>query len=252
MALHDALPGQAGVKVRVVGFAADGGGVEQKLGAAEGQEHLQKTAQRALHDDEKRSLSACVKWRLLGRCLHVYGQRTFMRLYLYSRRNTQRSYIYRYMELKDTVRRQVLRKINDAAGAPVRALKPPPGGWIASVRGALGMSGAELGRRLSLKRGRISQVEKAELEGRVTLRTMQRTAEALGCRFVYAIIPASGDLSDVIKAQAHVKAIEVVTRAATHMALEQQSLSDAQNTEKIERLTQVLAADPPPRFWDKS
>lgn len=155
------------------------------------------------------------------------------------------------MSVKDTVRKQIIRKINDSAESAACVLKTPPQGWIASVRKALGMSGAQLGKRLSLSRGRVSQAEIAELEGRVTLRTMQAMAEAMGCRFVYAIIPESGDLNEIIEAQARRKANEIVRRAATHMALEKQSLSDAQNKAEIERLTRAMLDNPPSHFWDE-
>lgn len=154
------------------------------------------------------------------------------------------------MSVKDTARRQIIRKISESAHNPASTLRTPPGGWIATVRKALGMSGAQLGKRLSLTRGRISQAELAETEGRVTLRTMQDMAEAMGCRFVYAIVPAGGELSDVIEAQARRKATEIISRAATHMALEQQSLTLDQNRAEIDRLTRALVADPPSHFWD--
>lgn len=65
----------------------------------------------------------------------------------------------------------------------------PQGGWIEAVRVEMGMSGAELARRARLSRSRVWQAEQDELRGTVTLRTMERLAEAMGCRFVYAITP---------------------------------------------------------------
>jgi predicted DNA-binding mobile mystery protein A len=154
------------------------------------------------------------------------------------------------MSVKDTARRQMANRINRFASAPALDLDVPSKGWIATVRKALGMSGTELGKRMSLSRGRISQAEKSEIEGRVTLRTMQDMAEGLGCRFVYAIIPESGELNDVIAAQARKKATALVKRAATHMALEKQSLRDDQNRAEVERLTKELLQNPPSNFWD--
>ena len=154
------------------------------------------------------------------------------------------------MSVKDIARRQMLSRINKSAMASALHLQVPKEGWIALVRNALGMSGAQLGKRLSLSRGRISQVEKSEVDGRVTLRSMQELAEGLGCRFVYAIIPESGDLGDVVEAQARKKATALVKRAATHMALEKQSLRDEQNKAEIERLTREVIQNPPSNFWE--
>ena len=152
-------------------------------------------------------------------------------------------------DVKATARQQIMRKVNASANMPAVDLRSPPEGWIATIRKALRMSGTDLGRRLDLKRGRISQVEKAEPNGSVTLKTMERMAEGLGCRFVYAIIPKSGNLEDVIRAQASNKAREIVSRAATHMALEKQSIGYEKNLEEIEKLTEALVRLQPSDLW---
>jgi predicted DNA-binding mobile mystery protein A len=154
------------------------------------------------------------------------------------------------MSTKDTARKQMMSRINRSANAPTLSLDIPAEGWITIVRKALGMSGVQLGKRLGLSRGRISQAEISERDGGVTLRSMHDMAEGLGCRFVYAIVPDSGDLSSVIEAQARKKATALIRRAATHMALEKQSLSDEQNKAEIERLTQELIQNPPSNFWE--
>lgn len=152
--------------------------------------------------------------------------------------------------VENTAKQQIIRKINASSLAPVKDIFVPKSGWISTVRKALGMSGAELGRRIGLKRGRISQVEKAERDGGVTLKTMEKMAEGLGCRFVYVIIPEDGELEDVIKTQARKKAKQTVEKAATHMALEKQSIGYEKNLNEIERLADELARTQPPGFWD--
>nr|WP_321440366.1 mobile mystery protein A [uncultured Hyphomonas sp.] len=155
------------------------------------------------------------------------------------------------MSVKDIARKQRISRINKTAANPMRLSQTPKEGWIAFVRHALGMSGAQLGKRLSLSRGRISQAEKAEPDGGVTLRTMEEMAAGMGCRFVYAIIPADGDLEDVIERQARKKATAIVKRASTHMALENQSLRADKIQSEIERLTQELMREQPSNFWEE-
>lgn len=153
------------------------------------------------------------------------------------------------MSVKDTVRKQLRKQIERAASGPAIDLRAPSEGWIAAMRGALGMSGAQLGKRMGLSRGRISQAEKAESDGGVTLRTMSEMAEAMGARFVYAIVPDGGDVDDIIKAQALKKATKLVGRVSTHMALEKQALDDEKNQEEIERIATELIRKPPSDFW---
>jgi predicted DNA-binding mobile mystery protein A len=140
--------------------------------------------------------------------------------------------------------------IADSAAASVSRLPPRPiEGWIATARKALGMSAAQLARRLGVTRARVSQAEQAELADGVTLKTMQGMAEAMGCRFVYAIVPVNGRIDDIIAAQARKRARALVRRASVHMALERQSLPDEKNKAETERIANELVRTMPRDFW---
>jgi predicted DNA-binding mobile mystery protein A len=152
------------------------------------------------------------------------------------------------MSLKIIVQQQY-RAIVDNAAAGYSGLKTPPEGWLRTVRNALGMSGAGLARKLGVTRARVTQAEHAELAGGVTLKSMQAMAEAMGCRFVYAIIPASGRVEDIITTQARKKAVALVGTASKHMALEDQALPDDKIAQEVERLTREIAQEMPPGFW---
>lgn len=140
------------------------------------------------------------------------------------------------MSIKNIVIAQYQKRVNNAANSAGN-LAMPKEGWIRTVRKALGMSGAQLARRLGVTRAAISNTEKAELVGGVTLKNMQQMAEGLGCRFVYAIVPEK-QLEDILDAQARKKALDIVNRTNKHMALESQSLSSEQIEYEIKRLQQ--------------
>lgn len=153
------------------------------------------------------------------------------------------------MGVRETAARQYQAIVDGAARRFGRRPPPlPPEGWIATVRKALGMSGAQLAKRLGVTRARVSQAEGAELGGGITLKTMHAAAEAMGCRFVYAIVP-EGRIEAVIAAQARRKAQALVGKASDHMALENQSLSKARNAEEAERLARDLMRALPPDLW---
>lgn len=127
----------------------------------------------------------------------------------------------------------------------------PAEGWIKTVRKALGMSGAQLARRMGLTRARIAQAERAELDGVATLNSMKALAKALGCEFVYGFAPPGGNgIENVIIDQARKKAAEIVGRSSRQMALEDQSLSTERTEAEINRLTLELLHDMPPGFWE--
>jgi predicted DNA-binding mobile mystery protein A len=66
----------------------------------------------------------------------------------------------------------------------------PSGGWIASVREALGLSLAEIGRRMRVARQNVQMFERAEANDRITLGTLRRVAGAMGCDLIYTFVPA--------------------------------------------------------------
>jgi predicted DNA-binding mobile mystery protein A len=151
------------------------------------------------------------------------------------------------MSIKGTVRRQYQRAV-DTTARNFSKLQTPPEGWLRTVRNALGMSGAQLAEKMGVTRARIAQAEHAELSGSIMLKTMEAMAKAMGCRFIYAVIP-EGRVEDIIMAQARKKATALVATASKHMALEDQSLPDEQIAQRVERLTHEIARDMPPKFW---
>ena len=152
------------------------------------------------------------------------------------------------MSVKSTVRKQYVR-IVDRAAKQLTNIQKPSEGWLAMLRKALGMSGSEVATRMGVSRNAIYQAERNERDGAITINQMQKLAEAMGGRFVYAIVPERS-VEDVIRAQAQRKAEALIRRASAHMALEKQSLPSAQTKRRIEELADELVRDMPPDFWE--
>lgn len=121
----------------------------------------------------------------------------------------------------------------------------PRDGWIKTIRVALSMSSTQLAVRLGVGRGRISQLEHAESRGAITLHTLNKVAEAVGCEFVYAIVPKGQlTLKNLIEIRARQVAENRIKKVAHSMSLENQPISkafqDAQKEEFINELLGVL------------
>ncbi|WP_339864870.1 mobile mystery protein A [Paremcibacter congregatus] len=151
------------------------------------------------------------------------------------------------MSIKDVVKKQYQQIVNKTA-THGRQLAMPAEGWLVTVRKALGMSAATLARRMGKSRALVSQTEKAELAGGVTLTTMTTMAKAMNCKFVYAIVP-DDTIEGILYQQALKKATQTVKRSSTHMALEDQILTKDQMDLEIERLARDLLRDMPSDFW---
>ena len=133
---------------------------------------------------------------------------------------------YIYIVMRSEFRDLRLRQL-DSALEPYRAVRGvsrPSKGWIRSVRQALGVSAAELARRLGTSRQLPLQIEKGEAEDRITLKSLRAAAHALDCDLVYAIVPRAGSLQELIKDRARVEAKNRVLGVEHSMALEDQSV----------------------------
>lgn len=154
------------------------------------------------------------------------------------------------MSVRATAKRQYMRMV-DRAVEQIGSLQVPPEGWLTTMRKALGMSARQLARRAGVTKAAIYQAERQERERGITIRQMEKLADALEGRFIYAIVPAHGDIGDRLRVQACAKAEGIVRRTSSHMALEKQSLTNAQLVQEIERLANRLVHDMPSDFWDE-
>ncbi len=152
------------------------------------------------------------------------------------------------MSVKDTARLQYTKIANHAA-QQVGDLSMPPEGWITTIRKALGISAIQIAKRLKLARASIYQAERNEREGTITINQMDKMAHAMGCKFVYAIVPEDS-IEQIVTQQAKDKATATIRRASAHMALESQSVDDLPS--RINQLASELRCDMPSDFWEDS
>src|ERR1700681_445515 len=72
---------------------------------------------------------------------------------------------------------------------PATRYAAPVRGWIKAIREALGMSTAQLAKRLGIKQPSLVALEQSEAKGTIELATLRRVAEALDCTLIYALLP---------------------------------------------------------------
>ena len=126
----------------------------------------------------------------------------------------------------------------------------PSVGWVKAIRKALNMSARQLGERLHLSQPRIALLEKGEVDGSISLRTLEKAAQGLGCRLVYVLVPEDGTLQAMREAQARLKAKALNEYTERHMALEDQATGDAFRQQTTDELANELLRTWPRDFWD--
>jgi predicted DNA-binding mobile mystery protein A len=121
--------------------------------------------------------------------------------------------------------RQLRAQQIDRMVQPLRSIKlpRPPKGWIRALREAMDVSSGELAQRLRANRSLASQQEKAEVDDRITLRSLRACADALDCDLVYAFVPRGATIEETLAARARAAASHTVRRVEHSMALEDQA-----------------------------
>jgi predicted DNA-binding mobile mystery protein A len=137
---------------------------------------------------------------------------------------THIDYIYLVMrtEFKNLRLKQLDRALEPYRAA--REVRRPTKGWIRTIRQALGISSGELARRLGTSRQLPLQLEKGEAEDRITLKSLRATANALDCDLVYAFVPRTGSMQELIENRARAEAKNRVLGVEHSMALENQAV----------------------------
>ena len=114
----------------------------------------------------------------------------------------------------------------------------PPSGWIKAIREALGMTATQLGARLGVATSTITRLEASEAQDTISLATLRRAADALGCELHYALVPRQ-PLADALDVRALTLAQQQMALVSHTMALEAQATSK----ETVQAQTRALADD---------
>jgi predicted DNA-binding mobile mystery protein A len=130
-------------------------------------------------------------------------------------------------------------------GAAARYARPVRG-WIKAIREALGMSTAQLAKRLGIRQPSIVAIEQSEAKGAIQLSTLRRVAAALDCTLVYALVP-NKPLEQTIRYRARLFARRRLEPVEHSMLLEDQKVTRKDMDARIE---EILRETNPRKFWD--
>lgn len=126
----------------------------------------------------------------------------------------------------------------------------PPIGWIKAIRNGIGMSMEQLGKKLSITKQAVMDMEKREKDGAITIKSMQEIARVMDMKFVYGFVHNAGNLEKMIEMRALEIATKIVQRTSTTMKLEDQANSNKRIENAIkERATEIIN-NTPKILWD--
>jgi len=128
----------------------------------------------------------------------------------------------------------------------VEQYRTPSRGWIRAIREALGMSTAQLAKRLGIRQPSVVGLERSEERGTIEVATLRRVAEALDCTLVYALVP-NQPLETTVRARA-LSLLRRRRQPIEHsMLLEDQDVAEPVSDRQVEDMIRETS---PRRFWD--
>jgi predicted DNA-binding mobile mystery protein A len=134
--------------------------------------------------------------------------------------------------------------------ANVKSIPLPTIGWIKAIRLALGMSMQQLANKLSITKQSVLEIEKREIDGSITIKSLRESARVLDMELVYGFVPKDGSLEALIDRKAKELAIKIVSSTSNTMKLENQENSDERIKRAINERTTLLKNEMPKMLWD--
>lgn len=112
----------------------------------------------------------------------------------------------------------------------------PPSGWIKAIREGLGLTATHLAAQLGVVTSTVTRLETSEADDTISLVTLRRAAEALGCELHYALVPRQS-LAVTLENRALTLARRQMSAVSHTMVLEAQATS----REVVDEQTRALA-----------
>ena len=135
-----------------------------------------------------------------------------------------------YILMKRTVEKRIRqspralalqRRQLDAKLKSVSVVDTPRGGWIRTIRAALGMSLKQLGKRMGISPQAVLEIETRERDEAITIAKLRQAADALNCDVRIVLVPRTS-LEAIVLGQAERKARQDREQLLHTMRLENQ------------------------------
>ena len=150
--------------------------------------------------------------------------------------------------MKKLTEKQAIRsfetKIKEIGG-----IKTPNSGWIRELRKFLGISAKALAHLVGVDPSTILRFEQSEKNRSITLKTLDKLADAMNCDVAYILIPRK-PISNILFDRAMRVAQKDIMRIDRTMSLEDQKIPTREQQQQIKDLAEQLIANGDKRIWE--
>ena len=133
---------------------------------------------------------------------------------------------------------------------PLKNINVPLKGWIKAVRESIGMTSTQLAKRLGVSQPRVTQIEKEEINGSLTINMMRKVAEALNCNYYYSILPLEENLETLLRIRVTLIVKKKYENVKHTMKLEAQGLDEFSMNKEIEHAVKEIMRELPKTIWE--
>lgn len=149
-------------------------------------------------------------------------------------------------KFKKLMIKQVQESLNSFSALTKKTV--PSKGWIRTLREVLGMSSAALANRVGCSRPNIVRFEQREHKKTITLKALEKVAQAMNCKLVYCLVPLE-PLEQQLQNRARFVAQKQIRLINHSMKLEQQALNSKQLQQQEDELVQELLQGNLKKLW---
>ncbi|MBE0422699.1 MAG: XRE family transcriptional regulator [Lutibacter sp.] len=131
----------------------------------------------------------------------------------------------------------------------IKDIQVPERGWVFTIRTALNMTLQQLGHKLKISTQGVKDIEKRELSGSISIKSLTEVGKALDMQFVYGFVPKNNSLVNYVELKSRELA-EKIVRKNLNAADENKKLSEDELQKEIEDFAREIKREIPKSLWD--
>jgi len=131
----------------------------------------------------------------------------------------------------------------------IKNIEVPERGWLHTIRTALNMTLQQLGKKLNITIQGVKDIEKRELSGSLTIKSLREIGKALDMQFVYGFVSNHNSIDKFIELKARELAEKIVLKNSIAIE-EKREISEDEMRQEIEDFTYEIKREIPKSLWD--
>tara|TARA_R110001583_G_scaffold194814_1_gene367185 strand:- start:442 stop:900 length:459 start_codon:yes stop_codon:yes gene_type:complete len=131
----------------------------------------------------------------------------------------------------------------------IKNIDVPERGWVYTIRTTLNMTLQQLGYKLRITSQGVKDIEKRELSGSISIKSLKEIGKALDMQFVYGFVSNHNSIDKFIELKARELAEKIVLKNS-NSAEGNMELSEDEMQQEIEDFAHEIKREVPKTLWD--